>query len=96
MQAIARRLEERLPLKVRVDLCSLDVRLRSQEGVTENVSTHGARVVSSKPWKRNDRLNLWSVPSDFRARARVAYCVPVGTGSFAIGLQLLASSGGWK
>ena len=96
MQAVARRLEERLPLTVRVDLCSLDVRFRSQEGITENVSAHGARVVSSRPWKRNDRLNLWSTPSDFRARARVAYCVSFGTGSFAIGLQLLASSGEWK
>ncbi len=96
MQAVARRLEERLPLTIRLDLCSLDVRFRSQEGITENVSAHGARVVSSRPWKRNDRLNLWSTPSDFRARARVAYCVPFGTGSFAIGLQLLASSGEWK
>jgi hypothetical protein len=96
MQAVARRLEERLPLTLRVDLCSLNVRVRAQEGVTENVSAHGARVVSSKPWKLNDRLNLWSAPNDFRARARVAYCAPLGTGSFAIGLQLLASSGEWK
>ncbi len=96
MQAVARRLEERLPLTVRVDLCNLNVRVRAQEGVTQNVSVHGARVVSSKPWKLNDRLNLWSVPSDFRARARVVYCDPLGTDSFAIGLQLLASSGGWK
>jgi hypothetical protein len=96
MQAIARRLEERLPLTVRVDLCSLDVRFRAQQAVTQNVSVHGVRVVSSKPWKLNDRLNLWSVPSDFRARARVVYCDSLGADSFAIGLQLLASSGGWK
>ncbi len=73
MQAIARRLEERVPLTVRVDLCSLDVRHRAHEGLTENVSTHGARVVSTNPWKLNERLNLWSLPGDFRARARVVY-----------------------
>jgi PilZ domain len=96
MPAIARRLEERIPLTVRVDLCSLDVRYRAQEGLTENVSTHGARVVSSNPWKLNARLNLWSLPGDFRARARVVYCKPLGVDSFAIGLQLLAAAGEWK
>jgi len=96
MQAIARRLEPRIPLTVRVDLCSLDVRHPAQEGVTENVSGHGVRVVSSNPLKRNERLNLWSLPGDFRARARVVYCESLGQHSFAIGLQLLAASGEWK
>ena len=35
MQAIARRVEERLPLTVRVDLCSLDVRRRAHEALTK-------------------------------------------------------------
>ena len=96
MQAIARRVEERRTLTVRVDLCSLDVRHRAHEALTENVSTHGARVVSSNPWKLNDRLNLWCPPGDFRARARVVYCQPLGPNSFAIGLQLLAAAGEWK
>jgi hypothetical protein len=96
MEAIARRLEDRIPLTVRVDLCNLDVRHPTREGLTENVSAHGARVVSTNPWKLDERLNLWSLPGDFRARARVVYCEPLGLNSFAIGLQLLASSGGWK
>src|SRR3981189_487611 len=96
MRAIADRLEQRIPLKVRVDLYSLDVRRRGHEGLTQNVSTHGARVISSNPWKQNDRLNLWCLPGDFRARARVVYCEPLGSNSFAIGLQLLASAGQWK
>ena len=96
MQATPRRLEKRTSLKVRVDLCSLDVRHPAQQALTENVSTHGARVVSPTPWKQNERLNLWSLPGDFRARARVVYCESLGRDSFAIGLQLLAASGGWK
>jgi hypothetical protein len=95
MEALAKRLEDRIALTVRVDLCSLDVRQRTQEGLTENVSTHGARVVSSRPWKPDERLNVHSLPGDFRARARVIYCVPLGTDSFAIGLQLLAAAGNW-
>jgi hypothetical protein len=96
MQTVARRLDERLPLKVSVNLCSLDIRQRPQDGVTENVSAHGARVVSGSPWKKNERLNVRSLPGDFRARARVVYCVPLGRDEFAIGLQLLAAVGNWK
>jgi PilZ domain-containing protein len=96
MHTAVRRLEERLPLTVRVDLCSLDIRKPVQECVTENVSAHGARVVSRKPCKLNDRLNLRSLYGDFRARARVVYCERQGTDSFAVGLQLLATAGHWK
>ncbi len=96
MEVIVRRLEVRKPVTVRVDLWCLDVRQRAQECVTENVSTHGARVVSSKPWKRNERLNLHSAQGRFRARARVAYCEPLGVNSFAVGLQLLAATGKWN
>jgi hypothetical protein len=96
METLARRLEDRLPVAVRVDLWSLDIRQRAQECVTENVSTHGARVVSNKPWQLNQRLNVHSLPGDFRARARVVYCEPLGVNSFAIGLQLLAATGHWS
>ena len=96
MEALAKRLEDRISLTVRVDLCSLDVRRPAQECVTENVSTHGARVVSSRPWNLNERLNVHSLPGDFRARARVVYCEPLGVNSFAIGLQLLAAAGNWN
>jgi hypothetical protein len=96
MQMVAHRLDERLPLKIRVDLCCLDIRQRAQEGVTENVSAHGARVVSGRPWRKNQRLNVRSLPGDFRARARVVYCEPLARDEFAIGLQLLATVGNWK
>jgi hypothetical protein len=96
MQALAKRLEDRISLTVRVDLYSLNVRQRVQEALTENVSAHGVRVVSSRPWKRDERLNVRSFPGDFRARARVIYCEPLGENSFAIGLQLLAAAGNWN
>jgi len=96
MQALAHRSEERIPLAVRVDLCSLDMRHRAHEGITENISSHGARVVSSQPCKAKERLNLRSLRGELRARARVVYCEPAGPHSFAIGLQLVAVAGKWK
>jgi hypothetical protein len=93
---ISKRMEDRMPLRVTVDLSSLDVRTPAQEGVTENVSPKGARVLTSKPWKPNDRLNVRSLRGNFRSRARVVYCVPVEGDQFAIGLQLFATAGSWK
>jgi hypothetical protein len=96
MKSHSRRLEDRSLLTIRVDLCSLDVRHPVQEALTENVSSHGARVVATKPWKPNDRLDLRSLLGEFRARARVVYCEPLAGNSFALGLQLIATTGNWK
>jgi hypothetical protein len=96
MDPAAKRAEDRTPLKVNVDLSSLDVRMPAQEGVTENISPRGARVLTSKPWKPNERLNVRSLLGNFRSRARVVYCVPVDKDQFAVGLQLFAAAGKWR
>jgi hypothetical protein len=96
MPTLARRHEARIPLSIGVDLSSLDIRHPPQGALTENISLHGVRVVASKPWKLNDRLNVRSSPGDFRARARVVYCEPHGADAFAIGLHLIAAAGNWK
>lgn len=104
---ISKRTEDRLPMKVNVDLASLDVRTPAQEGITENVSPRGARILTNKPWKPNERLNVRSLRGNFRSRARVVYCVPVRDADaeegrqtedplFAIGLQLFATAGNWQ
>jgi hypothetical protein len=90
-----KRAEERKHLKVGVDLCGLDVRTPAHSGVTDNVSPHGARVLTSSPFKSNERLNVRSMLGSYRSRARVVYCVPKESGLFAIGLQLYASLGEW-
>lgn len=96
MEAAAKRAENRTPLKVTVDLSSLDLRTPAQEGVTENISARGARVLTSRPWKPNDRLNVRSLLGNFRSRARVVYCEPIDGDLYAIGLQLLAAAGSWR
>lgn len=96
METVAKRVESRTPMKVTVDLASLDIRTPAQEGVTENISSRGARVVTSKPWKLNDRLNVRSLLGNFRSRARVVYCEPLDGDLYAIGLQLFATAGTWR
>src|SRR3984885_7410805 len=88
----AKRGEDRTPMEVIVDLASVDVRMPAQEGVTVNVSPKGARVLTTKPWKPNDRLNVRSLLGSFRSRARVVYCVPASGGQFAVGLQFFGDA----
>lgn len=96
MQTVTSRHEDRIPLTLRIDLRSLDIRVPVQEALTENVSPHGIRVVTSKPWRLNDRLDVRSFPGDFRARARVVYCEPHDPDMYAVGLHLIATAGSWK
>ena len=95
MPTAAHRIEERTPLKVTVDLSSVDVRLPAREGITENVSAHGARVVVSEALPRELRLNVRSMLGSLRSRARVVYCENLKNGLFAVGLELFATAGEW-
>jgi hypothetical protein len=96
MEMAAKRGENRTALKVAVDLSSLDLRTPAQEGVTENISARGARVLTNRPWKPNESLHVRSLLGNFKSRARVVYCVPVDGELYAIGLQLFAAAGNWK
>jgi len=68
---------------------------RVETAFTENVSARGARVISLRRWQANDRLTFVSLPGDFRATARVAYCQPLRDKGFAIGIEFLEPSGSW-
>lgn len=95
MPSAATRAETRKPLRVRVDLSSVDARLPAREGVTVNVSAHGARVVLSQEMPRELRLNVRSMLGSLKSRARVVYCERMENGMFAVGLELFATMGDW-
>jgi len=95
MYSQARRLEDRSPVHVTVDLSGLDIHTVAQQGITQNVSARGARVVTNKPWQPNDHVKVRSLLGSLRSRARVVYCQPLGNDSFAIGLELFVSVGEW-
>lgn len=62
---------------------------------TENVSARGARVLSTRRWKQNDRLTISTLTGSFRAVARVAYCQLIGDAGFAVGLEFVDPRGSW-
>lgn len=95
MENDARRVEDRTPVHVTVDLSGVDIHAAAQQGITENVSARGARVVTSQPLHPNDRVTVRSLLGSLRSRARVVYCQQLEKGSFAIGLELFVSVGEW-
>jgi hypothetical protein len=64
--------------------------------VTDNVSTHGARIISQRRFAVDSEVTLVAVGVELRSRARVVYCHPLPDHSFAIGLRLLNPVGSWE
>jgi hypothetical protein len=62
---------------------------------TQDVSSSGARVLSVRRWRPNDRLWIATLTGAFRSLARVAYCQPQRESGFAIGLEFLEPDGSW-
>src|SRR5271170_6388337 len=88
------RLETRIPMAVAVHISGHRRAPGVETTFTENVSSRGARVSSIRRWRPNETLEIESLPGNFRARARVAYCQPQSEG-YVIGLEFLEPSGRW-
>ena len=81
------RMEARIPTRVDLELSGPDEPLIYEITFTENVSRHGARVVTKKRWRPNDSV-LVKLPQEcLPSRARITYCQPLKGGEFAMGLQ---------
>lgn len=89
------RAERRVPMAIAVQLSGHANVQGTESTFTENVSANGARVYSVRPWRKNDRLYLASLPGGFRSLARVTYCQSLHGQGFALGLQFLERAQGW-
>jgi len=92
---VAPRTENRLPMAVAIQISGNKRRPGIENTFTENVSARGARILTQRPWRRNEHVLVASSPGDFRARARVAYCQRLREAGFAIGLEFLEPTGHW-
>jgi hypothetical protein len=89
------RTERRIPMAVAVRIAGHEQMPGTETTFTENVSARGARVLSVRRWRTNDRLQLDLLTGGFKTAARVAYCTPTRDEGFAIGLEFVDSSGHW-
>lgn len=89
------RVERRIPMEIPVVLDGHRELPGTESTFTENVSARGARVVSTRRWEQNERLLFVSRTGEFRSSARVAYCQPLQSDGFAVGLEFLEPKGRW-
>jgi hypothetical protein len=92
---VAPRRETRVPMEVGVQITGHLALPGTETTFTENVSSRGARVLSTRRWKIDDQLTIATVTGSFRSIARVAYCEHIPQTGFAVGLEFLKPSGRW-
>ena len=90
-----RRMEARIPTRVGLELSGPDEPLIYEITFTENVSRHGARVVTKRCWSPNDSV-LVKLPQEcLSSRARITYCQPLKEDEFTMGLQFSSAVYDW-
>jgi len=81
------RLEKRLATSVPVYLASLSDPHARERTLTENVSPHGARVVSKRSWQPGEEVLITPLTGEFPQVGRVIYCLPKAGDRFSVGVE---------
>jgi len=90
----APRYEPRIPMEVPVQISGHSEMPGIEMTFTQNVSSRGARVLTTRRWRQHDMVMV-SSPSGFKSPGRVAYCESARGESFVIGVELLQPTGDW-
>ena len=92
------RMEKRLPIAIVVRLAHEQD--QSADGAeltyTDNVSAHGARVISDHPWKTGDTATVTSLKDEVAIRGKVVYCQKRQEGRYYIGLNFMDRGVVWS
>ena len=78
----------RIPQILPAELSLADESGPKERTFTENVSLHGARVVTVRRWLPETRVLVAFLRNGVRSEGSVAYCQRKETGGFAIGVEL--------
>ena len=90
------RIEKRFPTSVAVYLASLDERRARERTLTENVSPHGARVVSRRSWRPGEGSLVTPLTGEFLQVGTVTYCLPKTGNRFSVGVEFADRSVKWE
>ena len=90
---LVHRKEDRVPLKMFVNLSSSDDP-SFELAPTIDISCHGARVLTRRSWLPNQQLSIRSIRGSFKSFGRVAHYQPYTDDRFVIGIEIF-SLGDW-
>jgi hypothetical protein len=92
------RMEKRLPIAIVVHLAR--VQDQPVDGAeltyTDNVSAHGARVLSNRPWQTGELVQVTSFKEKVPIRGKVTHCEKRGDKRYSIGLNFNGSRVTWS
>jgi hypothetical protein len=81
------RMEKRLPAVIPVYLGSLEDPCAPERTLTENVSPHGARVISKRSWQPGEEPHVTPATGEFSQVGRVIYCLQRAGDCFCLGIE---------
>jgi hypothetical protein len=84
------RSEKRTPVQLAIVLSGAHKKPFSEKGITENVSSHGLRVITKSMWQPEVRVRVSFAGEDIDEQARVVYCQRMPKRKFAVGIQFSA------
>jgi len=79
--------EKRLPIALVVNLAPAQSPKGTELTYTDNVSAHGACVVSSHSWQLGEIAELTSMSDQVAMRGKVVHCQKRGDDQYVIGLK---------
>ena len=90
------RLEKRILIAVSVYLASAKEPRCGEKTLTENVSLHGARVVTKHHWQPGEQSLITPLAGEFARRpAVVVYSEALANGHFCVGLEFPGCAVNW-
>ena len=88
------RIEKRLPVSVPIYLAHLNELRAREQTVTENVSPHGARILTKRFWRPGEEALIARRTGEFLQVGRVVYSEQK-MGCFCLGVEFLDRSVNW-
>lgn len=83
-------------MEIPVYLVSLKMPRTTEWVLTENVSSHGARVVTNGRRQRGEDQLIAPLSGEFQVPAQVIYCQPLANGRFCVGLDFRGCPVNWE
>ncbi len=92
------RMEKRLPISIVVSLALAQDQPANETEVTytENVSAHGARVISKRHWQPGEVAQVTSLKDEVAIRGKVAYCQKLPDNRYCLGLNFNGHGVTWS
>lgn len=90
------RREHRIPADFPLELADVDQPAIHETASAQNISRHGARVLTKTPWRPKDRVFVARPGTAERSQARIAYCASLSQHSFVVGLKFSSALDAWR